>query len=109
MEKDEEKHYEKLKDYLGLESEQDAMLFEYLEGEFSEMGPWGEKIITYLRAILSRNKRYKSYIQESDVELFKKILEDSMTVLDLRLKNYKENDEDIQGNNTLTGGGTPGE
>ena len=85
-------NYKELQEYLGLESEEDAKLFEYLEYEFSQMGGWGTKIITYLRAILSRNKRYKTYVQDSDVELYRKLLKDSMTVLDMELKRQKDND-----------------
>ena len=85
-------NYKELQEYLGLESEEDAKLFEYLDYEFSQMGAWGTKIITYLKAILSRNKRYKTYVQDSDVELYRKLLKDSMTILDMELKRQKNND-----------------
>lgn len=100
METDDNKHYEELKNYLGLETIEEAKLFELLETEYMQMGPWGSKIITYLRSILSRNKRYNTYIQKEDQDLFKKIIKDSLDVLTLELKNY----ESIQRDNTLPDG-----
>jgi hypothetical protein len=96
------KHYHELMNYLGLETIEEAKLFDLLETEYMQMGPWGAKVMTYLRSILSRNKRYTTYIQKEDQDLFKKIMKDSLDVLDLELKNYDK----IQGINTQSEGGT---
>lgn len=96
MKKDEEtKHYEAIKDYLGLESIEQAKLYEILEYELTQMGDWGTKILTYLRAILSRNRRYSTYVQESDRELFENLLKESMTIFQMKLDNHdKDNIQD---------------
>jgi len=100
--KDKTKHYQELMNYLGLETVEEAKLFELLETEYMQMGPWGAKVMTYLRSILSRNKRYTTYIQKEDQDLFKKIMKDSLDVLDLELKNYDK----IQGIDTQSEGGS---
>ena len=96
MKKDEEtKHYEAIKDYLGLESIEQAKLYEVLEYELSQMGDWGTKILTYLKAILSRNRRYSSYVQKSDQEFFEGLLKESLRIFQMKLENYdKDNIQD---------------
>ena len=103
-EDEQNKHYQELMNYLGLETIEEAKLFDFLESEYMQMGQWGSKVMTYLRSILSRNKRYTTYIQKEDQDLFKKIMKDSLDVLDLELKNY----DSIQGSDTQPEGGPDG-
>lgn len=88
MEKENSEQRRKLLgDYLGLESEGDLELYEILETELGAMGAWGNKILTYLNSVLSRNKRYKDYVQKEDMDLYKKLLSDSLNLLKIELKN----------------------
>lgn len=87
-----EKRLKSLQEYLGLEDEQQAALYDLLEIELGAMGEWGEKILTYLKSILSRNKRYKTYVQKEDLDLYRKLLEDSKSLLKLELDKYKNDD-----------------
>ena len=80
-----ERYYQEIQEYLGLENIGQAKLFDLLESEFGQMGEWGSKVMTYLRSLLSRNKRHLSYVQKPDLELFRKVLKDSSDLLDMEI------------------------
>ena len=84
-----DRYYTELANYLGLPDQAQARLYDMIETEYLCMGEWGSKIVTYLRSVLSKGKQ-RGYILEADRELLRKILQDSLSLLELELEKKKE-------------------
>lgn len=80
-----DRYYTELADYLGLPDQDQARLYDMIETEYLCMGEWGSKVVTYLRSILSKGKQ-RGYILDADREFFRKVLQDSLSLLDLELE-----------------------
>ena len=75
---------ESLQNYLGLETVEEARKAKWILDELEVYGEWGDKISTYLIALLSENNGTRSFIPENQVEAYKslfdiKIPEDNST------------------------------
>lgn len=67
-------NYEELMSYLGTKDPEVVDKYLMTVDELKKSGNWGQKVASYLGAILSKNSRFLSVVPEDDINLYKSVL-----------------------------------